>query len=229
MGHVDRQLELLRNVAKLRAAQRRLPADDELSAVRASLEAELGETVSQRIAARLLGVSHTALQRWIKAGDLALVETPSGRRQIPVGSLLELLDEVSRERERGRRSEHLLEPSLQRGRSRAERLEPGAVAPETADADRAARISLAYHRVLAERLTRKLVAEARHRVNRWENQGRLDSRYAGRWRELLALPLKDLREAIGSADEEARDLRQTSPFAGMLSEPERRRIVEELS
>jgi len=36
----------------------------------------------------------------------------------------------------------------------------------------------------------------------------------------------EIRRALVKEDHEADDLRQNSPFAGMLSEPGRRRIVE---
>jgi hypothetical protein len=51
---------------------------------------QLGETVSRRMAGDLLGVSHTALGRWIAAGDLPTVFTPRGRTEIPVNALLDL-------------------------------------------------------------------------------------------------------------------------------------------
>lgn len=66
-------------------------------------------------------------------------------------------------------------------------------------------------------------------MNRWESDGRLDARYASEWRALLARPLADIRERIGDDTESARDLRQNSPLAGMLSEPERQRILEQIS
>lgn len=229
MGHAQRQLEQLQNIARLRRAQRRLPANEDLSAVRSTLERELGETVSQRQAARLLAVSHTALARWIKAGDLPVVTDPSGRSQVPVAALLDLYEQVTEERRRGRRHRHLLEPTLLRGRERAKRLSPAEIAADVDGHDRAEQISLAYHRALARRLNRAMVEEARHRVSRWQDQGRLDRRYAARWRDLLGRPLAEIRERIGEDSQEARDLRQNSPLAGMLSEPERRRIVEELT
>jgi hypothetical protein len=56
-----------------------LPGNRDIVAVRTALEKELGETVSNRLAASLLGVSHTALARWIKAGDLATVYNAHAR------------------------------------------------------------------------------------------------------------------------------------------------------
>ena len=67
---VDRKQELFENIVRLRRVGRELPGNADVSAVRRALESELGETVSRRLASRILGVSHTALDRWIKAGDL---------------------------------------------------------------------------------------------------------------------------------------------------------------
>jgi hypothetical protein len=159
-----------------------------IAAVRAALECELGETVSRRLAARVLGVSHTALDRWIKAGDLPVVYSPKGRVEMPVPALLDLYEAVE---------------------SRAR--------------------SLAYHRALAKRLRNPMVDEARHVLFRWRDQGRIDQRYADRWERVLSQPLPEIRQALVDGSQEGDDLRQNSPFAGMLSEPERQRIVREVS
>ena len=101
MGVVDRKQELFENIVRLRRAGRALPGDRDLSSVRVSLERELGETVSRRLAARALGVSHTALNRWIATGDFPVVYTPNGRREVPVAALLRLRDAVEGEQEKG--------------------------------------------------------------------------------------------------------------------------------
>jgi hypothetical protein len=91
---------------------------------------------------------------------------------------------------------------------------------------RADRRALAYHRAVAKRLTRKMIDEAVHRVWKWRAENKLDPRYADEWESVLQRPVADVRRTITSDSAHARDLRQNSPFAGMLSEPERRRILE---
>jgi hypothetical protein len=44
--------------------------------------------------------------------------------------------------------------------------------------------------------------------------------------ELLAKPVHEVRKVISADNQLSGDLRQSSPFAGELSEPERRRILE---
>lgn len=229
MNSTERKLQRLSQVARLRRAQRHVPRERGVAGVRAELEGELGETVSQRLAARFLGLSHTALQRWIKAGDLPLVYNPKGRQEVPVASLLDLHEKVERERSRGDRRRRHLEPVFGEGRSQAERIKPSDFRAHRAEEDghdRADRRSLAYHRAVAKRLDRPMVDEALHRVWKWRDEGKLDQRYAGEWEEILGRPLSEIRSVLASDDARGRDLRQNSPFAGMLSEPERRRILE---
>jgi len=64
-------------------------------------------------------------------------------------------------------------------------------------------------------------------LRRWRRQGRIDERHAQRWAELLSQPLPVIRRAIVACGADADDLRQTSPLAGLLSEPERRRIFSQ--
>lgn len=233
MGVVQRKTELFENIVCLRHAGRAAPRNRDIAAVRASLESELGETVSQRLAASLLGVSHTALGRWVRSGDLPTVFTASGRREMPVRALLELRDAVSAQREDDRRGRHVLETVIADARRRAAHLRDEDLAVrgrgETDPHRRAGLRSLAYHRVIAARLNARMVDEALYIVWKWRDQDKLDASYADQWEALLNRPLDELRKAIGRDDERMRDLRQNSPFAGMLSEVERRQILQKVA
>ncbi|MGH2846405.1 MAG: hypothetical protein ACRDL0_10400 [Thermoleophilaceae bacterium] len=224
MGVVDRKQDLFESIVRLRRAGREVPGNRDIAAVRAALERELGETVSRRIAARVLGVSHTALAHWIDAGDIPTVYSAKGRVEVPVPALLDLYEAVESDRHR----RHVLAPTMARNRDAARRLSVGDVGDRDPH-DRARARSLAYHRVVAERLQKPMVDEARHVVFRWREQGRIDPRYADRWEQLLDQPVPEVRRALVDESVEGDDLRQSSPFAGMLSEPERRRIVCEVS
>jgi hypothetical protein len=228
MGAVERRTELFENIARLRRAGSELPGNRDIAAVRAALERELGETVSVRLAARLLGVSHSALRRWITAGDVPTVYSRAGRDEVPVAALFDLREAVERERARGRR--HVLEPGIAEGRSRARNLRTDELMADVGDGDgghrRAERRALAYHRALRPRLRRSTIDAARHRLWQWQAEGKIDPRYAERWEEVLSRPVAEVRKMIGEDSEDGRDLRQNSPFAGMLSEAERRAILE---
>jgi hypothetical protein len=223
---MDRNRELFENIARLRRAGRDVPGDRDIAAVRLTLESELGETVSRRLAARLLGVSHTALDRWINAGDLPVVYSPNGRFEVPVPALLDLYDVVRAEGAEPHRN--VLAPAFNRRREAARRLRVQEQVDPRDPHDRARARNLAYHRAVAARLRKPMVDEARHVVYRWREQGRIDPRYADRWEALLTRPMPEIRRALVEDSQEADDLRQNSPFAGMVSEPERRRILDEV-
>ncbi len=231
MGSADRKQALFEHIERLRRVEREIPPNRDLVAVRTALEAELGETVSQRLAARLLGVSHTALARWVDAGDMPLVFTPSGQRAVPIDALLDLRESVAAERRADNRGQRPLEPVMTRRRERAERLDVDALVPSDIASDghdRATRRSLAYHRALARGLDRGMVDDALRQVWKWRLKGRIDPHYADRWERLLHGSVADVRRAISEDSEDAGDLRQSSPFAGMLSEPERRKLVQQV-
>lgn len=228
MGVVERKQELFENIVRLRRAGRMSPGSRDIAAVRVSLERELGEAVSRRLAARLLGVSHTALERWTKAGDLPVVYSPSGRLEVPVPALLDLYDEVHLGSEDSPR--YPLAPAMHSRRQAAERVKIDRPrAHHSAGHDRARMRGLTYHQAVAHRLSRAMVEEARYVLFRWREQGLVDERYADRWEQLLARPLPEIRRALTEESQAADDLRQNSPFAGVLSEPERRRILREVA
>jgi hypothetical protein len=230
MGIVAQKQELFENIARLRRVGRELPSNSDLASVRLALEEQLGQTVSRRLAARLLGVSHTALERWVKSGDLPVVRSLAGREEIPVPALLDLHEAVRADRA-ATPGRYTLAPAMTRRRDAARRLrlEAGDGSPRRGGHDRARARSLAYHQAVASKLSKTMVAEAGHVLFRWREQGRIDPRYADRWQELLAMPLPAIRRAITAPDPEGDDLRQSSPFAGALSEPERQRILAEVS
>jgi len=227
---IKRKQELFQNIVRLRRASLAVPSNRDITAVQTALEDELGGSVSRRLAASLLGVSHTALTRWIEAGDIPVVYGSSGRTELPVPALLDLYEAVQHERAVGRRHRHLLEPMMLEGRKLAERIDAADLTVgDVSDAEghrRAELRSLAYHRALARRLRRPMVDEARHVLWKWRDQGKIDARYAQPWEELLDRPLPEIRRILVEDTPKARDLRQNSPFAGMLSEPERRRIMQ---
>lgn len=229
MGIVDRKQGLFEDIVRLRRVGRELPGNADVSAVRRALESELGETVSRRLAARMLGVSHTALDRWIKAGDLPLVYSAQGRVEVPVPALLDLYESVEADRA-GSDRRHVLAPTMVRRRDAAQSLDLRFFQQDTERSghERASARSLAYHRAAARRLRKPMVDEARHVLFRWRAQRRIDERYAERWEQLLSQPLPEIRRALVDESEDYDDLRQNSPFAGFLSEPERRRIVREV-
>jgi hypothetical protein len=228
---LEQKRKTLDRIARLREAEERV-GDPAVSEVREELETELGGTVSRNFAADFVGVSHTALNRWINSGDVPVVPTVTGRREVPIPVVCDLRRRARLEKESGQRRLHALEPVMVEARQRAERLEldpalRAELEAEPVDRHRLADLrGLAYHQALAPHLTPAAVERIRVKVDRWEREGRLDHRHAGAWRALLDRPLKEVRRAISVDDERGHDLRQNSPLAGLISEPERRKILE---
>ena len=170
MGQIAEKERLVRDVVALRAVEADLPAAVErLGPVRASLERTIGRTVSRAMAARPLGVSQTALDRWVESGDVPAVMTRSGRQEIPLHVLVGLVERVDQLRQGG--DLHALASALNAERRRAEELDLGRILPHfRSDRDRSGHrraelLSLAYHRAIAERLDDQTVQEARRRLH----------------------------------------------------------------
>lgn len=142
---------------------------------------------------------------------------------MPVSVLLDLYEQVTEQRRSGRR--HVIEPGMAAARNRARNLRPPSV-PDDAEGHQAAELqSLAYHRAVAARLNRGMIDDARHRIWVWQDQEKIDPRHAERWEEVLTRPLGEVQLLITEDSERGRDMRQNSPFAGVLSEAERRAIL----
>lgn len=230
MQQSERQLqEAIQNILSLRHAERRasVAQRDEIASAREFLERLVGRTVRPATAARLLEVSHPALKRWIDKGDVATVTTPEGRREVPLTELLNLLEEVEQHR-RGSNSRPLTAVIRGRAKRSVDDIDIDRLLPRKASrGHRVAEMqALAYHRLIAERLDAQLLDEARRRLRRWEASDRIDPRWAAEWTRVLAKSLSQVARTIAADTPRGRELRQTSPFAGALSEQERRRLVQ---
>jgi hypothetical protein len=219
---IDHILRLRRAEGEVEPGLRR-----ELAAAREFIERAAGPTVRPAAAARLLGVSQTALNRWLDRGEIASVLSPAGRREVPLAELVEVLEDANR---LDVRDSHRPLAAVVRARR--------AAADDAIDIDRLLprkrprthRVpelhALAYHRLVAERLDDPLVERARRRLAEWRAAGRIHPRWADEWERILALPLPELAKVISADTQHARELRQSSPLAGVLNEQERRRLLE---
>lgn len=230
MAGVAESSKLIDGIVRLRRAERIPEAAREVAPVRRDLESRLGPTLSRSRAAHILGVSQTALDRWVAARQVPVVLTPRGRREVPRQFVIELREAIDELRQEGRRR-HLLATALKRRREAADKIGapgvPRGGGSALSDGHRTAeRRALAYHALIAERLETGTVEEAKETVDRLVCEGHLDRRYAERWHAILARPLAGIARAIVADTPEGRDLRQNSPFAGVLNEQERRRIIE---
>jgi len=217
------------SIVRLRRASRHSDGElhRDIEATLSYLERIAGPTLSRAETARLLGISHTALDRWVEKGDIPAVVTPSGRREIPLAQVVDLLERIQ-----GRADEGSLALSrvIRDRRRQAAAISESDFLPTRRPRPRTHRVAdlhaLAYHRVVAQRLDDVVVRDAQKRLQRWKRDGRIDSRWAEEWEQILALPLPRIAKAISSNSERGRALRQSSPFAGSLNEHERRRIAQ---
>src|SRR3546814_13938302 len=86
--------------------------------------------------------------------------------------------------------------------------------------------SLALHRAVASAIRRDptVIQKALANISRWEQLA--PGPWLAEWRAVLTGPLETLLALLESPDKNAVRLRQSSPFTGVLSEAERRRIYE---
>ena len=226
MGVVDDKLAVFDQVVLLRRAESQAPGVREIPIVRAQLERRMGSSVSLMMAARILGVSQTTVDRWSRCGDLPVVVSNSGRREIPVGALAELYERVEVERSAGR--SHVLEPVVREWRDAAAAMDIESVAGGDADAHaRGATRSLVYHRAgRAQAHTGACRRCTAAHLGVGEPGGSIDPQYANAWEHLLDGTVREVGARVRADTPRMADLRQNSPFAGVLSEPERRRILD---
>lgn len=88
--------------------------------------------------------------------------------------------------------------------------------------------SLALHCLVVRKIERnpRLLEIARRNVGRWLRRDERPARALLEWRELLGRPWPEVALILTDPGEEAARLRQSSPFAGVLSAAERRRVYE---
>ena len=89
--------------------------------------------------------------------------------------------------------------------------------------------SLAYHRAIAERFAADpgIVDRARARVRDWQ-AAHPDAHFVRGWSRILERPVREIAAFLVDDSEEARELRQSTPFAGVLGPRERWRLCREV-
>lgn len=93
------------------------------------------------------------------------------------------------------------------------------------------RRSLAISTAVAAKLRESppaVLAKARENIVRMRSIGPGEQQWVDVWESLLALGSGHVEALLISTDQFARDLRQSSPFAGVLTEEERREVLKEL-
>lgn len=93
------------------------------------------------------------------------------------------------------------------------------------------RRSLAISTAVAAKLREDPMAvlgKARENIEKMRSVGPGEQRWVDVWESLLALGAGHVEALLTSTDQFARDLRQSSPFAGVLTQQERREVLKGL-
>jgi hypothetical protein len=91
--------------------------------------------------------------------------------------------------------------------------------------------SLALHELVAHKVEAApaLLDKARGNVRRWQEANESPSLALAEWEQILSSPVNQVVAFLVERSERATRLRQSSPFAGILTEAERRAIYESYS
>jgi hypothetical protein len=105
------------------------------------------------------------------------------------------------------------------------------MAPFHSDHTRLDERSLALHQLVAAKVQAApvLLDRARENLRRWQEASEIASPAHAEWAQVLASPTRDVVALLVERSERATRLRQSSPFAGILSEEERRAVYESYS
>jgi hypothetical protein len=224
----EQTVEALAALARMRRLENRVADDlrEDVIEAREFVERIIGPTIRASVLARVLGVSRPAIKTWLDRGEIATVSTPAGRREIPLTEAISLIEAVEAARRAGNER-----PIARVIRDRHEEARTSAdldrLVPPKPRTHRTPELqALAYHRAVAERLDERMVASARRKMQRWRDSGRVHPRWADAWLEILSRPVSSVAAAVATDSRAARELRQTSPFAGALTEQERRRLAD---
>ncbi len=90
------------------------------------------------------------------------------------------------------------------------------------------RRSLAWHEAVSQKLREDpdtTLGSARRYVARWSHEGSSGEALLERWKTWLTLPIPDLASLMLDPGPLGREMRQVSPFAGVLSAPERAQVL----
>jgi len=89
--------------------------------------------------------------------------------------------------------------------------------------------SLAMHVLIAEKVCKdpSLIDKAKHNLQRWrERSAGEPAPWMGEWARILTRPCLEIAAVMTGMNATSTRLRQSSPFAGILSASERKRIYE---
>lgn len=199
---------MLEGLVALRRLRASLPANPDLELGIAGILAALGDVVSQRTAARALGVPHPEVSKLISAEKLKVKDTAKGRSHVEVISLVERIEaDGAAPRE---------EPKWKQRRAEREAEAAAGGGDEQHDLTRIIKLrALAFHRALARNLDSADLDRAREIVAQWRASEKLSAEQADEWEKVLKLPPGDVAAKMTDFSPAGEALRENSPFTAM--------------
>lgn len=205
----EQREQMLQGLVGLRRVKLLLPGNEDVERGIEGIKAALGDAVTQRIAARALGISHPELSKLISARELTVQDTARGRSQVTVESLVDYIEH-----------QEVAPPEPPAWKQRRKQREAAGEDAERSDQkEDLARImklrALAFHRALARNLDRTMVDRAQEVVVRWREEGQLSDAQADEWEKVLKLPVTDVGAKITDYSPAGEALRENSPFTAI--------------
>lgn len=199
---------MVQGLVGLRRVKTLLPGNEDVDRGIEGIKAALGEAVSQRTAAKALGVSLPEIAKLITAKELEVKDTSRGRGQVVVERLVEYIvanDVAAPE-----------PPAWKRRRAEREAAGEDELTDKKADLARIMKMrALAFHRALARNLDSEMVSRAQEVVARWREEGQLSDEQADAWEKVLDLPVIDVGAKITDYSPAGETLRENSPFTAI--------------
>lgn len=149
-----------------------------------------------------------------------MATSPRDRGRPPTGQALSAAERMRRMRQRRKAAGFKLQSRW---------LQDGAPAAPYSDHRRLDLRSLAMHTLIARKIARApgLLAVARKNLRRWgERWGEDSPVWLREWQAILEQPWGEVAALITELSPRATRLRQSSPFAGVLTPQERKRIYD---
>ncbi len=199
-SETQRVERMIDGLVGLRRVRQLLPGNVDVDRALTGLEEALGGAVSQRVAARALGIPHPELSKLIAQKKLETTNTSRGKNQVEIRSLIDMIE---------------AKESAERGGSKREAKEEKAPGDSRSISDIMVARALAYHRALARNLDRPMIDRASEIVDEWAESGKLNDDQATEWRRVLGLPFDDIASAMIEFGEAGNERRRVSPFEAL--------------
>lgn len=199
-SETQRQERMIQGLVGLRQVAKLLPGNPDVQRATLGLEEALGTAVSQRIAARALGIPHPQVSKLISHGKLSTIDTTRGKAQVEVRALVDFIV-AGEDAASGEQSE-------------AEKRDLTNVLTLRA---------LSFHRALSRSLDRDMVERAQSILEDKRSSGEFPADIANRWEKILERPVSEIAIAMVEQNENGDELRSHSPFNSMGRRAEDRR------